>query len=78
VSAVDASIETPFSVPVTVDASNPNVTVAIDIVNWFSDGSGGTLDPSNRANASRIAANIKGSFHAFEDDDHDGREDHRR
>ena len=78
VSAVDTRIEALFSAPVTVDASNPNVTVAIDIANWFSDGSGGTLDPGNSANASRIAANISGSFHAFEDDDHDGHDDHHR
>jgi len=77
-SPVDARIETLFPAPITVDASNPNVTVAIDLSNWFSDGAGGTLDPSNSANASRIAANIAGSFHAFEDDDHDGHDDHHR
>ena len=77
-SPVDARIETLFSAPVTVDASNPNVTVAIDLTNWFSDGTGGTLDPSNSANASRISANIASSFHAFEDDDHDGHDDRHR
>ena len=78
ISPVDARIETLFSAPVTVDASNPNVTVAIDLTNWFSDGAGGTLDPSNSGNASRIAANIAGSFHAFEDNDHDGHDDRHR
>ena len=77
-SPVDARIETLFSAPITVDASNPNVTVAIDLSNWFSDGAGGTLDPSNSANASRISANIASSFHAFEDDDHDGHDDRHR
>jgi len=77
-SPVDARIETLFSAPITVDASSPNVTVAIDLTNWFSDGAGGTLDPSNSANASRISANIASSFHAFEDDDHDGHDDHHR
>jgi len=77
-SPVDARIETLFSAPITVDASNPNVTVAIDLTNWFSDGAGGTLDPSNSANASRISANIASSFHAFEDDDHDGHDDRHR
>lgn len=75
---VDARIETLFSAPVTVDANNPNVTIAIDIASWFSDGTGGTLDPGNSSNASRIAANIANSFHAFEDDDHDGHDDHTR
>ena len=77
-SPVDARIETLFSAPVTVDASSPNVTVAIDLTNWFSDGAGGTLDPSNSTNASRISANIASSFHAFEDDDHDGHDDRHR
>jgi hypothetical protein len=77
-SAIDTRIETAFSTPITVDATNPNVTVAIDLTNWFSDGSGGTLDPSNSANASRISANISNSFHAFEDDDRDGHDDHHR
>jgi hypothetical protein len=77
-SSVDAHVETLFSAPVTVDASNPNVTVAIDIASWFSNGAGGTLDPSNSENASRISANIASSFHAFEDDDHDGHDDHHR
>lgn len=77
-SAVDARIETLFSAPITVDASSPNVTVAIDLTNWFSDGTGGTLDPSNSANAARISTNIASSFHAFEDDDRDGHDDHHR
>ena len=75
---VNASVELAFSAPVTVDANNPNVTIAIDIASWFSDGSGGTLDPSKSANAPSIAANIARSFHAFEDDDHDGHDDHQR
>ena len=77
-SPIDTRIETAFSSAVTVDATNPNVTVAIDVGNWFSDGSGGMLDPSNSANAARISANIAGSFRAFEDDDHDGHDDHHR
>jgi len=77
-SPIDTRIETAFSTAVTVDAANPNVTVAIDLSNWFSDGSGGVLDPSNSANAARISANIAGSFRAFEDDDHDGHDDHHR
>ena len=77
-SPVDARIETLFSTPITVDASSPNVTVAIDLTSWFSDGAGGTLDPSNSANASQISTNIASSFHAFEDDDHDGHDDRHR
>lgn len=75
---VDASIESVFSAPVTVDANSPNVTIAIDIASWFSNGAGGTLDPSSSANVARISANIARSFHAFEDDNHDGQDDHQR
>ena len=77
-SPVDASIESAFATAVTVDAASPNVTIAIDIANWFSDGSNGTLDPGDGANAARISANIAQSFHAFEDDNHDGHDDHQR
>src|SRR5207248_10527418 len=52
-SAIDTRIESQFASPITVDASSPNITVAIDLTNWFSDGSGGTLDPSNSANAAQ-------------------------
>ena len=38
------------------------------------DGSGNVIDPTNLANAGTIIENIKKSFHAFEDDDRDGRE----
>jgi hypothetical protein len=76
-SAIDARVETGFATPIAVDAANPNVTVAIDLTNWFSDGSGGTLDPSNSANVAQISANIAGSFRAFEDNDHDGHDDHQ-
>ena len=76
--AVDASLEMAFSTPITIDASNKNVTVAIDIASWFSDGAGGTLDPSSSANAGRIVQNVSRSFRAFEDDDRDGHEDSHR
>ena len=77
-SAVDTRIESVFATPMNVDAANPNVTVAIGLTSWFSDGSGGTLDPSNGANAARISANIANSFRAFEDNDRDGHDDHQR
>ena len=36
---------------------------------------GAAIDPTNAANAEAIAANIRGSFEAFEDNDHDGVDD---
>jgi hypothetical protein len=42
---------------------------------WFSDGSGGTLDPRDPADADQIEANIIASIEVFEDDDEDGEDD---
>ena len=77
-SDVDTGIENNFSSPVTIGGAEgvSNLTIAIDVASWFRNGSS-TLDPSNSANASRIAANIASSFRAFGDDDHDGFDDRR-
>jgi hypothetical protein len=76
-STVNAEIEQELKPPVTIaQGSTANITVAIDVKSWFSDGAGGTLDPANPANAARIAENIKRSLHAFRDDNCDGEEDH--
>lgn len=75
--AVDAEFEKEFNPPITIaQGSTANVTVAIDVKSWFSDGAGGTLDPTNPANAARINENIKRSLRAFRDDDCNGEEDH--
>ena len=77
-SNVDAGIEAGFSSPVTVGGTDgiSNLTLAIDVASWFRNGAS-TMDPSNSANAPRIAANIAASFRAFGDDDHDGFDDRR-
>lgn len=73
--APQAEIHIPFNPPLTVATSSTNnVTVRVDISTWFKDGSGNVIDPTNLANAGTIIENIKKSFHAFEDDDRDGRE----
>jgi hypothetical protein len=53
------------------DASN--LTLNVDAASWFT-ANGSRLDPRSESNRSRIE-NIQKSFQAFEDDDHDGRED---
>ncbi len=73
---IDAHVEATFQPPVTVGAGTSNVTVDVDIASWFKDASGAVLDPTNPASAATIAANIRRSVHAFQDDDHDGRDDH--
>ena len=65
-----------FASPVTVDANSKNLTVDVDVSNWFKDASGAVLDPTNAANQEAIEHAIRASLRAFEDDDHDGQDDH--
>ncbi|MBL7994599.1 hypothetical protein JNM05_04435 [bacterium] len=53
-----------------------NLTLAVNITNWFSDGDGGYLDPTdvNASNVSAIENTIKESFRGFKDNDRDGNE----
>jgi len=74
-SGVDAEIEMAFSSPVTVDATTQNLTIVVDVASWFTDAAGAAIDPTNSANADAIGANIRSSFQAFEDNDHDGVDD---
>lgn len=73
--AIEAELEMPFNPPVTVTQGSNNLTIDIGLSGWFKDASGNPLDPSNSANWAAIAASIRNSFHAFEDDDRDGQED---
>lgn len=69
----DIEFEMEFATPVVIGgSSSPNLTIALDAGSWFKDASGNVLNPSDPANASTIDNNIKNSFHAFEDDNHDG------
>lgn len=70
-----AEIEAAFASAVTVDASTSNLTINVDVASWFKDATGAVIDPTNPANASSIMENVQRSFHAFEDDNHDGEDD---
>jgi len=77
-SALEGEEEVDISPPLVVDASGTaNVTLRFDIAGWFA-GPGGTgvVDPGNSANGGLINENIQRSIDAFEDDDHDGHDDH--
>jgi len=76
-SEADAEIEAAFQPPVTVGTGTSNLTINVDVASWFKDASGGVIDPTNTANAGSIEENIRRSFHAFEDDNHDGEDDHQ-
>jgi hypothetical protein len=61
---------------VTVDsATGKSLTITFDPTNWFTAADGSFLTP-NATNQDAIEANIKASLTIFEDDDHDGHEDH--
>ncbi|HEX5387162.1 MAG TPA: hypothetical protein VFW66_10705 [Gemmatimonadales bacterium] len=80
-SAITAVEELELEPPVTLAANGTtDLTVLVDVSQWFSDGAGALIDPSSandgQPNESRVQQNIQASFHAFEDANEDGRDDH--
>ena len=79
-SVLRSSLEMEFDPPLVIDATTTNATVSIDVAKWFLDRNGAAIDPSSATSGSdalsRIEDNIRRSFHAFEDDDHSGEDDH--
>lgn len=77
-SAVESELELEFNPPVVIDAAN-NVTVHVDLASWFRRADGTSIDPrtatAGSTNRQVVDENIKRSFHAFGDDDRDGRDD---
>jgi hypothetical protein len=70
-----AEVEIQFPTPITVGPTTSNVTVTVDVASWFKDASGAILDPADPTNLGAINRNIRRSFRAFGDDDHDGIDD---
>lgn len=54
---------------------NINVTLSVDLGQWFVDENGNDLDPTLEDNRDKIDDSIKRSFKAFKDDDEDGNEE---
>ncbi len=75
-SHVEAEVEMNFATPVTVDAHTTNLTIDVDVGSWFKDATGAVIDPTNSANQETIEHAIRASLRAFEDNDHDGNDDH--
>lgn len=85
----DAATTTPFSlafplcvemeremtIVVEPEGASANVTISFDPSAWFVAGDGSALDPTNPDHLAAIAANVRASFDAFEDEDHDGHRD---
>src|SRR5262249_45868592 len=65
---------------VTDSSTAVSVTIKVDVTTWFANGSGGLVNPATAlkggANENLVRDNIRDSFHAFRDDDCDGRDDH--
>lgn len=78
--ALRRRIEMEFSPPLVVDATTQNATVNIDVSSWFKSAGGALIDPATAnaggVNAALVQSNIRASFHAFEDDDRGGDDDH--
>ena len=75
-SEIDAEMAMRFEPPVTLASDTKNFTIAVDIASWFKDATGAVIDPTDPANAEAIERNILRSARVFEDDDHDGVDDH--
>ena len=62
------------------ETGTSDLTLLVDLDPWFRDQAGALLDPTTanpgQPNEGLVEQNIKGSLEAFEDDDHDGRDDH--
>ena len=67
---VDEDLEMSINPPLEVtELSQANLTVAVQITNWFRAGDGGALDVRNLSTTarSRLISNIEASFDAFDD-----------
>ncbi|MDX1670742.1 MAG: hypothetical protein R3211_00270 [Balneolaceae bacterium] len=75
-SRVNMSQEHEFATPLLVEEGQEvNVTLLVDISQWFVDANGNDLDPTDPNNASEIDESIERSVELFEDNDEDGVED---
>lgn len=51
------------------------LTINVEAAQWFKNGAGFLLDPTDPNNQNQIANNINASFKIYEDDDRDGDDD---
>jgi hypothetical protein len=78
---LDAEEEIELNPPlVTTESAATDLTLFVDLDRWFRDGTGSLVDPktanAGNANESLVENNIKGTLHAFEDENEDGADDH--
>jgi hypothetical protein len=81
-SDLDVEQEHELVPPVSItDSTGVNLTLLVDLGAWFANQAGnGLIDPETANQGGglegEVKSNIETSFHAFEDDDRDGRDDH--
>jgi hypothetical protein len=80
-SDLNAEEEIELSPPlVTTESAATDLTLFVDLGRWFRDGAGNLVDPASAgaggANESLVKNNIGSTLHAFEDENHDGSDDH--
>lgn len=80
-SDLDAEEEIELNPPLVVaESATTDLTLLVDLDRWFRDGAGGLVDPGSAnaggANEGLVETNIQSTLHAFEDEDHDGADDH--
>jgi hypothetical protein len=80
-SDLDAEQEIELSPPLVVGSTgSADLTLMVDLDHWFRDGAGVLVDPatavSGQVNANLVADNIRATLRAFEDENHDGSDDH--
>jgi hypothetical protein len=78
---LEAEQELEFSPPLQItDSTGANLTLMIDLAKWFDNGAGGLYDPTTAnhggANENAVKNAIETSLDAFEDEDHNGGDDH--
>lgn len=65
---------------VLAESGTTDLTLMVDLDRWFRDGAGLLIDPATAnvglANQSLVESNIRATLHAFEDENHDGTDDH--
>jgi hypothetical protein len=73
--------EIEFATPLVVaDGTPTSVTINVPVDGWFTNADGSLVDPSklstNATLLGQVRSRIVASFRAFEDEDHDGHDDH--
>jgi hypothetical protein len=78
---LEAEMEFEFNTPVTASETGAtDLTLFVNLDGWFRGTGNALVDPvtanPGQSNESLVEQNIQNSLHAFEDEDHDGRDDH--